>query len=641
MEDFKKQEDSVTFTQIQSKTETEEENTTDKPWSWWTKFIQILVHLPYPIDYCRQQFNLLKEYYVGNIAQINLIDEFQANYKSNDAIRWYSRDAFLYRLLNRALRKHNVELLFLFGYFVQDLYRQLTHEYEQFRLVHSNNSIITVYRGQIMSHNEINELASCKVTVNNSFFSTTVDRHLATFFFNSLAEPDDEMQNVLLQIKLDCKLQSRPFANISHLSYFQTEDEILFTVGTLFEVGDVVYNETERFWLIEFKLIYDESIEDKRDFESKLFVRRTLKNCVNKLSAFTLHGLRDVESQTTVFNKLTELFPHETEWLLAAKLKFQAEEQRLNGEEEFHSEIILNYEQAIKIWQDYQNDNELNCSIELGQLYTSIIEHYEDEIHERNIPEKYYDSAVNHYLLALEKESSDYAKMKIYDQMSVIFQLKMKPMIIDDEDKYENSSEKEQTVSMAVKYKELYIEYMLKFYPSNYIEIGRTHQYLAYLYRSVGKIENASVNYEKALNIFLQHSYLPQIDVEHLINEIVDFHIDDKHDYQAALRYQFIKHEYIIKMGEVLKSDDVNYQKHSIADSHIQLADIYSLLHQINLSSENLTAAMNLYNEIEDDIGERFHKEEKLTLISEKRNKLTNISFSNRENGKRLKKDTD
>ena len=62
MEDFKKQEDSVTFTQIQSKTETEEENTTDKPWSWWTKFIQILVHLPYPSDYCRQQFKLLKEY---------------------------------------------------------------------------------------------------------------------------------------------------------------------------------------------------------------------------------------------------------------------------------------------------------------------------------------------------------------------------------------------------------------------------------------------------------------------------------------------------------------------------------------------------------------------------------------------------
>jgi hypothetical protein len=323
------------------------------------------------------------------------------------------------------------------------------------------------------------------------------------------------------------------------------------------------------------------------------------------------------------------------------RLKFQSEQQRLNGEEEFHSEIISNYEQAIKIWQDYQNDNELNCSIELGQLYNDIIEHYEDEIHDQNIPEKYYDLAVNHYLLALEKESSDYEKMKIYDQMSVVFQLKMKPMMIDDEDKYQNSSEKEQTVLMAAKYKELYIEYMLKFYPSNYIEIGRTHEYLAYLYRSVGKIEDASINYEKALNIFLQHSYLPQTDVEHLSDEIVHFHIDDKHDYQTALRYQFIKHEYIIKMAEVSKSDNVNYQKHSMADSHIQLADIYSLLHQINLASENLTAAMNLYNEIEDDMTERFHKEEKLTLISEKRNKLTDISSSDRQNCKRLKKDTD
>lgn len=599
------------------------------------------MHLPYPIDYCRQQLHRLKEFYVGNTAQINLIDEFQTKYNSDDAIRWYSRDAFLYRLLNQALRKHNVELLFIFGYYVQDLNRQLTREYEQFRLAHLSDSVITVYRGQIMSRNEIEELASYRLSVSNSFFSTTIDRHLATFFLNPLAKPDDEMQNALFQIKLDCTLQSRPFADISHLSYFQTEDEILFTIGTLFEVGDVIYDEIERFWLIQFELIYDDNITDKRNFESELSYRRTLKNCVNQLTSLSLLEQGDGEPQTTIFDKLTELFPQEANWLAAAKLKSQSEEQRSIGEEEFHSEIMSNYDQAIEIWQGFQDDKELNCLIELGQLHKDIIEHYSDEIHEQNVSEKYYDLAISYYLLALETESSDYQKMKIYNQMSDLFQLKMKPMMIDDEGKYQNSPEKEQTVLLAAKYKELYIEYQSKFYSPNHIEIGRTHQYLAYLYRSIDRFDETSVNYEKALKIFLQHSFLPRVEVEYLANEIVYFYIDYKHDYQTALQYQLIKHDYTKKIAHISKLGNANQQKCSIADSHIQLADIYTFLQQIKLAWENLTVAMDLFNEIEDDMAEQFHKEEKLALISEKKMKLTDISPSNCRNGKIRTVETD
>jgi hypothetical protein len=129
--------------------------------------------------------------------------------------------------------------------------------------------------------------------------------------------------------------------------------------------------------------------------------------------------------------------------------------------------------------------------------------------------------------------------------------------------------------------------------------------------------------------------------VKHLTEEIVYFYINDKHDYQTALQYQLRKYEYMMKMAEMSKLGDVNDQKHAIADSRVELADIYSLLYWIYLASEKLTVTMNLYDEIEDDMAEQFHKEEKLTLISEKKNKLTDISSSDQYNSKRFTKESD
>ncbi|CAF1687128.1 unnamed protein product, partial [Adineta ricciae] len=308
-----------------------------------------------------------------------------------NAVWWYSRDTFLYRLLNQALRKHNVELLFLFGWFIQDLYKQLTDEYEKFRTKHIDSPKLTVYRGQTMSRNEIDELASYRLAITNSFFSTTKHRQLATFYLNSLAQSDDQLQNVLFEVKIDCQVQSRSFADISHLSHFQTEDEILFMIGTLFEVGEVNYIENERLWLIHLELIYDENVQDTRNFQSSSSAKRTLKNCLSKLSTFILPEIGDNELQAIVFENLVELFPQEEKWCSAIEFKCQSEHLRLQGEEqeECQNEIVSKYEKAIAIWQEYQDDDSLNCSIELGQLYFSIGEYYSDDMHDDKIAEKY------------------------------------------------------------------------------------------------------------------------------------------------------------------------------------------------------------------------------------------------------------
>ncbi|CAF4749625.1 unnamed protein product, partial [Rotaria sp. Silwood2] len=124
-------------------------------------------------------------------------------------------------------------MMFLFGFFVQDIYHKLNTEFEILKLSHlEDNPIVKSYRGQIMHVDEIKQLKIGHYITNNSFLSTSLNRQLALFFINSLIKPDNQYQNVLFELDIDVRQQlSTPFANISSLSYFPEESEVLFMIG--------------------------------------------------------------------------------------------------------------------------------------------------------------------------------------------------------------------------------------------------------------------------------------------------------------------------------------------------------------------------------------------------------------------------
>ncbi|CAF4736343.1 unnamed protein product, partial [Rotaria magnacalcarata] len=70
------------------------------------------------INSCRKQ-------YQGNQSVMKQIEEFSMNYDENKAAEWYSEDIFLFRLLNRALRTENIDIIYKFRFFIADLHRQL------------------------------------------------------------------------------------------------------------------------------------------------------------------------------------------------------------------------------------------------------------------------------------------------------------------------------------------------------------------------------------------------------------------------------------------------------------------------------------------------------------------------------------
>ncbi|CAF1033396.1 unnamed protein product [Rotaria sordida] len=64
------------------------------------------------------------------------------------ALWWYTRETFIYQFLNQALRLQDIDLLFLFRFFIYDIQKQL--ELNQYQ------ESIHVYRNQLISNNELN-----------------------------------------------------------------------------------------------------------------------------------------------------------------------------------------------------------------------------------------------------------------------------------------------------------------------------------------------------------------------------------------------------------------------------------------------------------------------------------------------------
>ncbi len=66
-----------------------------------------------------------REYYQDNNSQKKRIDEFEQTYTPENACRWYTYDSFVYRLLNRALRTQDIDIIFKFRFFINALHNQI------------------------------------------------------------------------------------------------------------------------------------------------------------------------------------------------------------------------------------------------------------------------------------------------------------------------------------------------------------------------------------------------------------------------------------------------------------------------------------------------------------------------------------
>ena len=177
--------------------------------------------------------------------ELNVIDDFEQNYTSTSAIRWFLRDCFLTCAMRKAFQTENMRVLFQIAFFIQDLHRFIAET--------KNYHSMIVYRGQGILENQLERLKNHL----NSFLSfkdflpVHTDR---TISLNSvyLARNNSDYLGVLFRIEIQSM----------ELLISLREDEYLLSVFSRFRIGEMIEIEG-RIWQIDLFLVENDDQQMK------------------------------------------------------------------------------------------------------------------------------------------------------------------------------------------------------------------------------------------------------------------------------------------------------------------------------------------------------------------------------------------
>ncbi|CAF0962378.1 unnamed protein product [Adineta steineri] len=190
-------------------------------------------HIKEFITYCREVF-------VENEYELQNLEKLERDYHNHIPIWWYTYQYFLYSMLNQALRLMNVDIILRMGFFINDLHRDIQRLHlEQFDGQQSDKTF-TVYRGQCLSKEAFTEMTNTKggLLSFNNFLSTSKDRDVSLCFTPQTATSSD-LVGILFVISINPNHQTTPFASVIDVSHFHMENEVLFSMHTVFRIGDI------------------------------------------------------------------------------------------------------------------------------------------------------------------------------------------------------------------------------------------------------------------------------------------------------------------------------------------------------------------------------------------------------------------
>jgi tetratricopeptide (TPR) repeat protein len=205
---------------------------------WNQLLLDALRKLPQNDKSKQDILNDCKTQYCNNKPELEKIEQFEKTYRPQLAVWWYTRDCFLHKLLNKAFRTEDIDIVFKFRFFITDLYNQLTDLHNQSKSEKSN--ILTVYRGQQLAPDELEVF---KHNINgfismNTFLSTTTNKDVALIYAGDGSERP-LFESVLFEIIIDVNKSDQPLADISKISHMLHEDEVLLSMGMIFTVKSV------------------------------------------------------------------------------------------------------------------------------------------------------------------------------------------------------------------------------------------------------------------------------------------------------------------------------------------------------------------------------------------------------------------
>ena len=449
----------------------------------------------------QQLIRLCKNQYENNNQQLALVLEFEHQYSPDQALWWYTRDTFLYKMLNKALRVQNIDLLFLFRFVIADIYRQLKQNQCQIP--------VRVYRGQVMSDEELNLLQQ---SINefisiNSFFSTSLDRHKALGFLNSF-EITIDLHRVLFDIDADpSDVKSKPFADISSFSQFGNEREILFMIGSVFRLIEIHRDNDQQIWIIKIKLCGDDQHDMKKLFDHMKEEYGGGDNEVN-LRSFgdVLRQMGKYDLAEKMYRRLLDELPandpslYDLYWVLGSVTKDKGE----------YDASLQWFDKSLKI---RMRIDALNY-VMISRIYNWI-----GVVHgmkgDNKTALEYYNKAITHFQQAHDDNHLDMANL--YNNIAIIYR---------QEKKY----------SEALEYYRKSLDIKEKHLPSDHPNIAASYNNIGNVHFDLSQYDLAMQHYEQSLEIRLK-SLPPQHPDIALSYRNIGIVYENKRDLKRALVY--------------------------------------------------------------------------------------------------------
>ncbi|CAF1066357.1 unnamed protein product [Didymodactylos carnosus] len=165
---------------------------------------------------------------------------------------------------------------------------------------------------------------------------------------------------------LDTRLETRAFADISDMSFFHNEQEVLFSLGSVFRLENVMFDEREALWRVKLTLCNEDDQDMKEMYE---YQKKSVGGGDEQASllslGFLLHNMDEYEKAKQYYARvLDELSDDDTNVVLCHKRL--GEVSASQGE---YDVALDHLNEAVKLYKKFQHAHD---TVEIAACYQWI-----------------------------------------------------------------------------------------------------------------------------------------------------------------------------------------------------------------------------------------------------------------------------
>ncbi|CAF3880488.1 unnamed protein product [Adineta steineri] len=460
-------------------------------------------------DYCRDAFT-------GNTKELKNIQQLESEYHNKTPIYWYTCQMFMYPMLNRALRLLDGDIITHMGFFIGDLHRQIEQLHKEQYAGTTAANAFTVYRGQGLSAEDFKKMSKTKgglISFNN-FLSTSKVRNISLGFAQRATINPDQV-GVLFIMKINPAQSTTPFASVAGISKFQNEEEVLFSMHSVFRIQDIKQmGENNRLYEVNLVLTADNDPELHRLAD---YIRK--KSYPNDEGWYRL-GL--VLYKMGQFDKAEDIYH-----ILLDQTK--DEENRANiyvhlgmikNDQGKYEEALTLYEKSLAIYQKTLPPNHSNLASSYNNIgnvhyimgnYPKALSSHEKalEIRQQSLPPNHPDLATSYNNIGIvHKNMGNYPEaLSSHEKAFEIWQKSLPPNHPDLAASYNNIGAVHNDMGnhpKALSYYEKTLEIDQQSLPLNHPDLAKSYGNIGNVHHNMGNYSKARTFYERAVQIAQQ-----------------------------------------------------------------------------------------------------------------------------------------